>query len=99
MLEIISLQHVKKLKKRRFQRRTLNDYLSSLYLKLMAEKPELKVSFATFAKMRPAHYVLVNFIKGRSYLCTKNKNMPLRLKMLKTYNKLITSHPDNFIKN
>ena len=84
---------VKKLKKRRFQKKTLNDYLSKLYLKLMVENTELKVPFATLAKMRPAHYIQTNFINRKSSICTKHQSMALKLKMFKTHNKLI------FIKN
>ena len=45
----------KRVKKVRIQKRCLNAYLSNLYHKLKAEQPDLKVSFATFAKMRPAN--------------------------------------------
>ena len=91
----------KKVKKRkaRLQKRSLNDYLSNLYEKLKAEKPYLKVSFSSFAKMRPANYVLANFVNRRSCLCTKHQNVALKLKMLKTHNKTVPVNPELFIKN
>ena len=91
----------KKVKKRkaRLQKRSLNDYLSNLYEKLKAEEPYLKVSFSSFAKMRPANYVLANFVNRRLCLCTKHQNVALKLKMLKTHNKTVPVNPELFIKN
>ena len=91
----------KKVKKRkaRLQKRSLNDYLSNLYKKLKAEKPYLKVSFSSFAKMQPANYVLANFVNRRSCLCTRHQNVALQLKMLKTHNKTVPVNPELFIKN
>ena len=63
------------------------------------KKPELKVSFATFNKMRPVYCILANFINGKSCWCTKHQNMALKLKLSKTCHKLIPSHPDIFIEN
>lgn len=96
---LLGKQDVKKLKKGRFQKRTLNGYLSNRYLKLMAEKPKLKVSFANFIKMRPVYYILSNFINRRSCWCEKHQSMAVKVKILKTHNKRIPSHPDIFIKN
>ena len=50
----------KQMKKAQIQKRSLNDYLSNLYLNIKAEQSNLKLSFATFAKMRPSNYVLAN---------------------------------------
>ena len=83
----------------RVQKRSQNDYLTNLYQKLKAEKMNIKVSFSTFAKMRPANYVLANFVNRRSCLCTKHQNVALKLKMLKGYDNLVQSNPDVFTKN
>ena len=88
-----------KKRKARLQKRSLNYYLFNLYEKLKAEKPYLKVSFSSFAKMRPANYVLANFVSRRSCLCTKHQNVALKLKMLKTHNKTVPVNPELFIKN
>ena len=83
----------------RLQKRALNDYLGNLFQKIMAENPNLKLSFATFARMRPANYVLANFVNRRSCLCTQHQNIALKLKMLNKINKVVPTHPDVFIKN
>lgn len=88
----------KKVKKSQIQKRSLNDYLSNLYHKLKSEQPNLKVSFASFAKMRPKHFILANFVNRRSCLCTKHQNLALKLKMLKTLQKTVQTNPDTFIK-
>ena len=54
------------------QKRVLNYYLSSLHRKMIAEKPDLKLSFATFARMRSVNFVLANFVNRRSCLCTQH---------------------------
>lgn len=87
----------KKVRKSRIQKRSLND-LSNLYDKLKAEQPGLKVSFANYAKMRPTHYVLANFVNRRSCLCTRHQNLALKLKMLKTLDKTVQTNPDTFSK-
>ena len=53
---------VKSMKKIRFLEGSLNNYLSNLYQKLKTEKPNSKVSFANFLRMKPAKKVLANFI-------------------------------------
>ena len=67
----------------RLQKRVLNDYLSDLFQKFIAEKPHVKISFSSFAKMRPANYIIANFADRRSFLCTQHQNVALKLKMLK----------------
>ena len=76
----------KQMKKVQIQKRSLNDYLSNLYLNIKAEQSNLKLSFATFAKMQPSNYVLANFKNRQSGLCKKHQNVTLKLKMLKNYN-------------
>ena len=88
----------KQRKRVKFQKRTLNDYLSNLHQKLMAEMPSLKLSFATFARMRPANLILANFVNRRSCLCTQHQNLSLKLKMMKRENSSVPSQPDIFRK-
>ena len=85
---------VKQRKRVKIQKRTLNDYLSNLFQKLIAEKPSIKLCFATFARIRPANFMLANFVNRRSCLCTQHQNLGLKLKMLKKKNKAVPSHPD-----
>ena len=58
----------------------------------------LKLSFSTFAKMKPSNYVLTSIMNQRSGLCTKHQNVTLKLKMLKYYDKTVQINPDAFIK-
>ena len=83
----------------RLQKRALNDYLGNFFQKFIAEKPHVKVSFSTFAKMRLSNYILANFVNRRSCLSTQHQNVALKLKMLKRHNKEVPSHPNDFIKN
>ena len=83
----------------RLQKRVLNDYLSNLHQKMIAGKSDLKLPFATFARMRPVNFVLENFVSRRSCLYTQHQHVALKLKMLKENRvKHIPSHPDIFIK-
>ena len=45
----------------KIQKRILNDYLSNLYDKSVAQYPEDRLSFASFCRMCPSNYLLVNF--------------------------------------
>ena len=66
---------------------------------MIAEKPDLKLSFSAFAGMRPANVVLANFVSRRSCLCTQRHNGVPTLRILKeNLIKHIPSHPDIFIK-
>ena len=67
----------------KIQNRILNDYLSNLYNKFAAEYPEDCLSFASFCRIRPTNYLLVNFTTGTACLCTRHQNMALKLKSLK----------------
>ena len=46
----------KKVGRNLLQRQVLNDYLSNLYIKFVAENPSTKLSFSKFARMRPSHF-------------------------------------------
>ena len=76
----------------------LNNYLSSLYSKYVAENPNHNLSFSTLARMRLSYYVLANFVNRRLCLCTQHLNMSLKLKTVKKDNKDISVHPNIFIK-
>ena len=80
-------------------RRVLNDYLSNLYNKFIAENPSTKLSFSKFARMCPSHFKHTNFATQQSCLCTKHQNMSLKLKALKDLKIVTTTNPDTFVKN
>ena len=89
----------KKLGKNLLQRRVLNDYLSNLYNKFIAENPSTKLSFSKFASIQPSHFKHANFDTRQSCLCTKHQNMSLKLKALKDLKIVTTTNPDTFVKN
>ena len=89
----------KKVGKNLLQRRVLNDYLSNLYNKFIAENPSTKLSFSKFARMCPSHFKHTNFATQQSCLCTKHQNMSLKLKALKDLKIVTTTNPDTFVKN
>ena len=68
-------------KKPRIQKRVLSDYLSNFYEKFVAENTNVKISFSTFARMRPSNFVLANFANRQSCLCVQHQNMSLKLKI------------------
>ena len=82
----------------KIQKRILNDYLSNLYDKFVAQYPEDRLSFASFCRMRPSNYLLVNFTMQTACLCTHHQNMALKLKSLKLLKIVDTQNPDVFVK-
>ena len=62
------------------QTRVLTDYLSNLHDKFLSENPGLKLSCATFCRLRPRHILLTTLISRSSCLCTKHQNMALKLR-------------------
>ena len=82
----------------KIQKRILNDYLSNLYDKFVAEYPEDSLSFASFCRMRPSNYLLVNFTTRTACLCTRHQNMALKLKSLKLLRIVDTQNLDVFVK-
>ena len=89
----------KKVGKNLLQRRVLNDYLSNLYNKFIAENPSTKLSFSKFASIQPSHFKHANFDTRQSCLCTKHQNMSLKLKTLKDLKIATTTNPNTFVKN
>ena len=43
------------------QKRILNDYLKNLHLKFLSEEPDIRISLASFCRLRPLHIMPVNF--------------------------------------
>ena len=85
-------------KKPRIQKRVLSDYLSNLYEKFVAENTNVKISFSTFARIRPTNFVLANFANRQSSLYVQHQNMALKLNTLKQLKRNIPNNPDVFLK-
>ena len=54
------------------QKRVLTDYLSTLYNKFISENESIKLSFASFCRIRPQHILLTSLITRDTCLCTKH---------------------------
>ena len=79
----------------KIQKKILNDCLSNLYDKFIAEYPEDSLSLSSFCRMRSPNYLLIN-----ACLCTQHQNVSLKLKSdLKALKIVETHNPDAFIKN
>ena len=77
----------------------MNDYLSNLYDKFAEEYPEDRLSFASFCRIRPSNYLLVNFTTRTACLCIRHQKKALKLKFLKLLKIVDTQNPDVFVKN
>ena len=64
------------------QTRLLTGYLSSLYHKFMSENPDVKLSFFSFTRIRPARIRLTALITRNTCLFAKHQTMSLILKSL-----------------
>ena len=53
-------------KRKRIQKRTLNDYLSNLQTKFLEEFPQHEISLSTFARLRPSYCMLAKFTNRHS---------------------------------
>ena len=89
----------KKVESKRIQKRNLNDYLRNLYYKFLSEYSSSVISFAKFARLRPAYCALANFTNRNTCLCTYHQNIALKLKTLKQTKIFETENPDVFIKS
>ena len=80
------------------QTRVLTDYMANLYMKFVAENPTVKLSRATFCRMRPTHILTTNFISRSTCLCTKHQNIALTLKSLRKEGIDVSANPESFAK-
>ena len=79
------------------QKRILNDYLKNLHLKFLSEEPDIRISLASFCRLRPLHIMLVNFTSRNTCLCRKHQNMALKLKAVKSAGVQVSTDPDTFV--
>lgn len=65
-------------------------------MKFIAECPTIKLSRATFCRMRPIHILTTSFISRSTCLCTKHQNMALLVKALRKQDKEVPANPETF---
>ncbi|VDI36208.1 Hypothetical predicted protein [Mytilus galloprovincialis] len=75
----------------------LTNYLADLHKKFSAENPQVKISLATFCRLRPRHILTAKFISRTSCLCIKHQNMALKCQTLKKYNIFVRENPEHLI--
>ena len=82
------------------QKRIFNDYLKNLHLKFLSEEPDIRISLASFCRLRPLHIMPVNFTSRNTCLCRKHQNMALKLKAVKSagVQVQVSTNPDTFVR-
>ena len=75
----------------------LTNYLGDLYQKFLAEKAQVKLSLATFCRLRPRHILPAKFISHTACLCIKHQNVSLKCQTLKKFNIVMNENPENLI--
>ena len=80
------------------QKRILNDYLKNLLLKFLSEEPDIRISLASFCRLRPLHIMPVNFTSRNTCLCRRHQNMALKLKAVKYAGVQVSTNPDTFVR-
>ena len=81
------------------QTRILTDYLQNLYLKFKGENPNVKLSLASFCRIRPAYIKLTRFISRNSCLCTKHQNFALCTQALRKLGVDVPLNSEKFIQD
>jgi hypothetical protein len=81
------------------QTRILTDYLKNLYAKFLSENPGLKLSLASFCRIRPANIKLTRFISRSCCLCTKHQNFALCTQALRKCGVNVPLNPEKFIED
>ena len=81
------------------QTRILTDYLKNLYLKFIGENPHVKLSLASFCRIRPANIRLTRFISRNSCLCTKHQNFALCSQALRKLGLNVPLNSEKFIED
>ena len=81
------------------QTRILTDYLKNLYLKFQSENPGVKLSLASFCRIRPANIKLTRFISRSCCLCTKHQNFALCTQSLRKCGLNVPLNPEKFVED
>ncbi|WAR31895.1 hypothetical protein MAR_034437 [Mya arenaria] len=81
------------------QTRILTDYLKNLHLKFLSENPEVKLSLASFCRLRPAHIKLTKFISRSCCFCTKHQTFALCTQALRKCGIDVPLNPEKCIED
>lgn len=75
----------------------LTDYLKNLHEKYAAENPEIKLSFATFCRLRPKNILLARFISRKACQCIHHQNMAFKVQAMRRCGVKISDNPENIL--
>ena len=81
----------------RKQIKVLTDYMQNLYQKFCAENPSLKISFATFCRIRPSNIYLARFISRNACQCLRHQNMALKIQALRKAGAKLRENPESIL--
>lgn len=81
------------------QTRILNDYLKNLHCKFLGENPDVKLSLASFCRIRPVYIKLTRFISRSCCLCTKHQNFALCTLAMRKCGINVPLNPERFIED
>lgn len=81
------------------QTRILTDYLKNLHFKFLGENPDVKLSFASFCRIRPPFLKLTRFISRSCCLCTRHQNFALCTSSMRKCGVNVPLNPETFIED
>lgn len=81
------------------QKRVLIDYLSNFHTKYLSENPTIKLSLASFQRIRPKHILTTSFITRDCCLCTKHQNMAPVLKAIRQIDIAVPLNPETYVED
>lgn len=79
------------------QTRVLTDYMRNIHQKFKDEHPELKISLATFCRLRPKYILLAKFISRNACQCLKHQNMALKVQAIRKLGIAMSENPENIL--
>lgn len=88
-----------KVKGNTHQTRILTDYLKNLHCKFQGENPDVKLSLASFCRIRPPYIKLTRFISRSCCLCTKHQNFALCTLAMRKFGVDVPKNPERFIED
>ncbi|WAR31905.1 hypothetical protein MAR_034447 [Mya arenaria] len=77
----------------------LRTTLRNLHLKFLSENPEVKLSLASFCRLRPAHIKLTKFISRSCCFCTKHQTFALCTQALRKCGIDVPLNPEKCIED
>lgn len=71
------------------------DYMRNLYQKFIAENTNIKISFATFCRLRPKHALFARYISRNACQCLRHQNVAFKVQVMRKIGIKISENPEN----